>query len=90
MIKDAKYILKNKGSLYVVHRCDRLEEIIMCLVNNHFSVKKLQFIYSNEDKEAIMVLIKAIKNGNSGSLVINKPIYINECKSYKNIFRKGK
>jgi len=89
MIKAAKYVLKNKGVFYLVHRCDRLEEIINCLGNNGFNVKKLQFIYSNINKEAIMVLIKAVKNGNSGSLKIMPPIDISCLKSYKGIFERG-
>ena len=89
MIKSAKYILKNKGVFYLVHRCDRLEEIINCLVNNGFTVKKLQFVYSNLNKEAIMVLIKAINNGNSGCLKIMPPIDISKFKSYKGIFERG-
>ncbi len=89
MIKSAKYILKNKGIFYLVHRCDRLEEIINCLGNNGFNVKQLQFIYSNINKDAIMVLIKAVKNGNSGSLKIMPPIDISNNKSYKGIFERG-
>ena len=89
MIKAAKYVLKNKGTFYLVHRCDRLEEIINCLTSNGFNVKKLQFIYSNISKEAIMVLIKAVKNGNSGSLKILPPIDISSLKSYTGIFERG-
>ncbi len=89
MIKAAKYVLKNKGSFYLVHRCDRLQEIINDLGNNGFSVKKIQFVYSDISKEAIMVLIKAVKNGNSGSLKIMPPIDISKLKSYKGIFERG-
>jgi tRNA1Val (adenine37-N6)-methyltransferase len=81
----AKYILKNKGFLYIVHRCDRLEEIFQYLVKYNFSVKKLQFIYTNHDKEAIMVLIKATKNGLEG-IKVNPPINVMKHKTYKNIF----
>lgn len=82
----AKYILKNKGSLYLVHRCDRLEEIILSMNKYNFSIKKLQFIYTNDNKNSIMVLIKAIKNGKTGSLKVLPPINILDYKSYKNIF----
>ena len=54
-----------------------------------FNVKKLQFVYSDMNKEAIMVLIKAIKNGKSGSLKIMPPIDISSLKSYKGIFERG-
>ncbi|MGM9834642.1 MAG: tRNA1(Val) (adenine(37)-N6)-methyltransferase [Bacilli bacterium] len=83
----AKYILKNKGTLYIVHRTDRLQEIINYLSKYKFAVKKLQFIYSSYDKEAIMVLIKAVKNGQIG-VKINPPLNVLEHKSYKKIFDK--
>lgn len=85
----AKYILKNKAPLYIVHRCDRLEEIIDCLGKYNFKVKKLQFIYAGYNKEAIMVLIKATKNGKTGSLKVLPPLDVLKLKSYKGIFEKG-
>ena len=90
LIKSAKYVLKNKAPLYMVHRCDRLEEVIDTLNKYGFRVKKLQFIYAGFNKEAIMVLIKATKNGNSGSLKVMPPIDILDLKSYKGIFERVK
>ena len=86
---NAKYVLKNKASLYIVHRPDRLEEIINSLSKYNFAIKKLQFIYSDINKKAIMVLIKATKNGKQGSLKIMPPVCIKDCKTYKGIFEKG-
>ena len=86
---NARYVLKNKSSLYLVHRPDRLEEIINCMSKYSFAIKKLQFIYSDMSKEAIMVLIKATKNGKQGSLKVMPPINIQNCKTYKGIFEKG-
>lgn len=85
----SKYILKNKAPLYLVHRCDRLEEILDCLARYNFKVKKLQFIYAGYGKEAIMVLIKATKNGKMGSLKVMPPVDVLKHKSYKGIFDKG-
>lgn len=85
----AKYILKNKAPLYLVHRCDRIDEIMANLEKYNFKVKKMQFIYAGFNKEAIMVLIKATKNGKSGSLKVMPPIDILKYKSYKGIFEKG-
>ena len=42
----AKYILKNKAPLYLVHRCDRLDEIMYLLEKYNFKVKKMQFSFS--------------------------------------------
>ena len=86
LITSAKYILKNKAPLYIVHRCDRLEEILDCLNKYNFKVKKIQFIYASYNKEAIMVLIKATKNGKVGSLKVMPPLDVLQHKSYKGIF----
>ena len=69
----------------MVHRPERLVEIIDVLKKYKFSVKKLQFVYSNYKKNALMVLIKATKNGLDG-LKVNPPINVLDYKSYKNIF----
>ena len=90
IMKSARYLLKNKASLYIVHRCDRLEELIVSLNKYKFSVKKLQFIYSNINQDSIMVLIKAIKNGKVGSLKVKAPIDISKLKSYKDMFNEVK
>ena len=89
IMMSAKYILKNKAPLYLVHRCDRLEEILICLEKYHFKVKKMQFVYAGYKKDAIMVLIKATKNGLAGSLKVSPPLDVLQYKSYKGIFEKG-
>lgn len=85
----ARYILKDKAPLYLVHRCDRLDEIFTLLEKNKFKIKKLQFVYASYEKEAIMVLVKATKNGKSGSLKVNPPLNVMKYKSYKGIFESG-
>ena len=85
IVMSSRYILKNKGALYMVHRPERLIEIIDILKKYKFAVKKLQFVYSSYKKNALMVLIKATKNGLDG-LKINPPINVLDYKSYKNIF----
>ena len=85
IIMSAKYILKNKGTLYMVHRPERLAEIFSILEHYKFAIKKLQFIYSNDNKSALMVLIKATKNGLDG-LIVMPPINFLNYTSYKGIF----
>lgn len=85
IVMSSKYILKNKGTLYMVHRPERLAEIFSVLEHYKFAVKKLQFIYSSDNKNALMVLIKATKNGLDG-LIVNPPINILNYSTYKGIF----
>lgn len=84
----SKYILKNKGTLYLVHRPERLQEIMNLFNKYNFAVKKMQFIYTSFAKESIMVLIKAVKNGAIG-MKISPPLNILQYKSYKNIFERN-
>ena len=75
-IKAAKLVLKDKGTLYMVHRPERLADIIYGLRENKLEPKKIRFVYSNEDsKEAKLILIKAVKNGGD-FLQVEKPLYI--------------
>ena len=48
----------------------------------------MQFIYTSFEKESLMVLIKATKNGSIG-MKISSPLNILEYKSYKNIFERN-
>lgn len=84
-IKISYNLLNNKGHFFLVHRSIRLEELIFLLNSNHFSIKNIQIVYSKHNKNAIMILIDAMKNGKIG-LNILPPIFIEEHKSYKNIF----
>ena len=75
IIKISKILLKDTGTLYMVHRPDRLVDIIYNLRKYKMEPKKIRFVYSNKEKECSLVLIKAVKN--SGSfLKIEKPLYI--------------
>lgn len=85
IIVTAKYLLRNRAPIYMVHRSERLMEIINLLTKYNFKIKKLQFVYSSYEKSAIMVLIKATKNGADG-LIVNKPLNITGRATYKNIF----
>lgn len=63
----------------MVHRPERLSDILENLRKNKLEPKRIKFVYSKQDsKEAKLVLIKAVKNGGE-FLKIEKPLYI-----YKN------
>ena len=75
-IEAAKKILKNNGCLYMVHRPERLCDIISGLRKNNIEPKLIRFVYSKEtSSEAKLVLIKAVKNGGQ-FLKVEKPLFI--------------
>lgn len=68
-------MLKDKGSLYLVHRPDRLVDLIETLRKNKLEPKNIKFVYPSQEKPPNLVLIKAIKNAKP-FLKIEKPIYV--------------
>lgn len=87
LFKTIQYALKEYGTFYLVHLPERLEEILYCCEKYKIIAKQIQFVYTKNDKEASMVLLKCVKNGRNG-LKIMQPLYINNYNSYKNIFRR--
>jgi tRNA1(Val) A37 N6-methylase TrmN6 len=70
-----KKLLKNNGVIALVHRPERLVEILELMKQYNIEPKKLQFVYPKTNKEAKMILIEGRKNGKSG-LKILPPIYV--------------
>ena len=73
----AKKILKNNGVIALVHRPDRLIEIIEQMKKCNIEPKRLQFIYPSEGKDSNMILIEGRKNGNPGLKVL-PPLYVHD------------
>ena len=81
-IKISSKLLKGKGNFYMVHRPERLAEIIYTLKENKLEPKKMRFVYSNENQEPKLVLIKATKNGRE-FVKVERPLFVyNEDGSY--------
>lgn len=74
-IKVSSKILKDKGTLYMVHRPDRMVDIIELLRKYKLEPKKIKFVYPNANKDANLILLKAVKNANP-FLKIEKPLYV--------------
>ncbi len=74
-IEISKYLLKDKGSIYMVHRPERLVDILFLMRKNNLEPKKLRFVYSNVNKEPKLVLIEAVKNAKP-FLRIEKNLYV--------------
>ncbi len=74
-IKVAKDLLKDKGEFYMVHRPDRLVDILSLMRNYKIEPKILRFVYSNEECEPKLILIKGIKNARP-FLNVEKNLYI--------------
>jgi len=77
VFKCAKKLLKNNGKIAMVHRTDRLIDIIFSMKNNNIEPKRLQFIYPFVNTKSNLVLIEGTKNGSAG-LIVEKNIIVHE------------
>lgn len=76
VIEAAASILKFGGKFYMVHRADRLCDIISFLREKNIEPKKIAFIHPSPQKEPKLILVEGMY-GAKPSLKIEKPIYVN-------------
>lgn len=69
-------LLKFGGKLFMVHRSDRLADIMFELKSNALEPKVLRVVYPKKDKEPNLVLIEAKKGAKAG-LKILSPLVLN-------------
>lgn len=74
----AKRLLTMSGTLYMIHRADRLEELMVLYHKHRFAIKRMRFVYPKAGREANAVLIEAKSNGTPGSLKLMEPLYVYE------------
>ena len=76
-LKVSQKILKDKGKFFMVHRPERLVEIICLMKKYKIEPKRLQFVYShiNAKENAKLVLIEGVKNANP-FLKVMENIYV--------------
>ncbi len=75
IVKEASLLLNNNGHFVMVHRPDRLIEILDTFRKYKIEPKRLQFIYPRIGQECNHILIDGVKDGNPGLRVLN-PLYV--------------
>ena len=78
--------LNDGGELYMVHRVQRLDEIMIFGNKYNINVKNIQLIKTKETGKPYIVLVRCVKNSKMG-IKINDIKNIENLKTYKNIFR---
>ena len=89
-----KKILKNNGNFAIVHRPERLLEILDCFRKNNIEPKRIQFVYEKISKGSNLILIEGQKNGKEGLKIENPIVLYNEdgsfTKEYKRLLEEVK
>lgn len=76
IVKTASKILKYGGKLYMVHRADRLSDIIFELKTYKLEPKRLRVVYPKQTKAPNLILIEAKKGAKTG-IIIESPLILN-------------
>ncbi len=74
-IKISSQLLKDKGVIYLVHKPERLADIMENVRKYKLEPKKIRFVHPSIGKEANLVLIKCVKNAKP-FLKIESPLYV--------------
>ena len=74
ILKISRKLLKNGGTLGLVHRPERLIDILQTMRKNNIEPKKIRLIYPGKTKDANILLVEGKKNGKKG-LKIMPPLY---------------
>ena len=75
VVSQAAKVLKERGRFYMVHRPFRLAEIMNVLIKYRLEPKRMQLVYPYIDREPNMVLIEALKGGNS-RVTVEPPLIV--------------
>lgn len=62
-VKCAAYLLRPKGAFYMVHRPDRLVDIMLCCTGAGLEPKVMRFVCPHKGQAPNMVLIECRRNG---------------------------
>lgn len=81
----AKSYLKDNGVFYLVHRAERLDDIMYLGRINNLNVKDLQFIATKNGSVPNTILVKCVKNSKPG-VKLRKEICVDNLSAYQHIF----
>lgn len=72
----ARYALKFRGRLAMVHLPERLGEILVALHENQLEAKRVCFVQPKPDRDHNMVLIEAVVGAAPGGLKVSRPLIV--------------
>ena len=76
IVQEASVLLNSKGRFAMVHRPDRLLEILEVLKEHQIEPKRLRFVYPKLGSPCNHILIEGIKDGSEGGLVVLPPLIV--------------
>lgn len=75
IIEKSSKLLKDRGEFFMVHRAERIVDIMCCLRKYRLEPKIIRFVHPKQNEKPNLILVKAIKYANP-FLKIDKPLVI--------------
>ncbi len=75
IIKAAEGLLVPGGKLYLIHRPERLADILCLMREYRIEPKRLRFVHPSAGKTATMILVEGAKHGKP-KLFLDPPLYV--------------
>ncbi len=82
VLKSSAELLKPQGEFYMVHRPERLTDILEGMRKVNIEPKILRMVCAKIEKEPSMILVKGLKNGNPGLKILPNLIIYDEDGKY--------
>lgn len=77
IIENAEKVLKPYGKLCLIHRPERLADILCLMRSYRIEPKRLRFVHPSPGKVATMILVEGAKHGNP-KLFLDPPLYVHD------------
>lgn len=78
IVREAAVLLRPKGKFAMVHRPERLTEILDVFRKYRIEPKRLRFVYPKINGKCNHILIEGIKDAKAGNLVVLPPLFVFE------------
>lgn len=75
IIENSSKLLKDLGEFYMVHKAERLVDIMYLLRKHKLEPKNIRFVHSKSEDKPTLILVRAVK-GAKEFLKIDKPLVI--------------
>lgn len=76
IIKESGLLLDNIGSLNMVFRPQRLDELIILLDKYGFTIKRIKFVYPKLGKDCNTILVEAKRGKSDNQMIIEPPFVV--------------
>lgn len=76
IIKESGLLLDNIGSLNMVFRPQRLDELVILLNKYGFTIKRIKFVYPKLGKDCNTILVEAKRGKSDNQMIIEPPFVV--------------